>query len=236
MNVNPANAAAIQFSMTHEFNHLGMRNGGRPVDAVVSRQELMAASTVAHEQLSGDKFVCRNLIEGKQLAELLGVRRPIGQEPNPDRGVHQNHSGRRCRDTRVFAPSRHIFRFRFAPAKASETVVGCASHQSFEAQTNRFGIRQCSTSRLCRVEEFIIDVQRLLHSVHYAICVGRIDMALLYIVPLCSASNLGAASGVPYVVAHSRKGPCYGIPVFTARRPTVIIGGSETLRRRQVFA
>jgi hypothetical protein len=144
--------------MAHELDYLGMRNGERSIDAIVSGQELMAASAVAYKQLSRYEFVPYDLVRGKQVTQLLGVGIPIGQKPDPNGRVDQNHLGRRCRDIRVFAAPRYVFGFGFAPAKTSEALVSRASHQSLKTQTNGLCVGGCSTRGLRRIEEFILYV------------------------------------------------------------------------------
>lgn len=164
MNVNPANSAAIQFSMSHELDHFAVGNGPGAVDAIVSRQQFMTASPVSHEQLARYEFVRRNLVNRKQVTQLLCVWRPIGEKSNPNGRVDQNHLRRWRRDSRIFAPPGHVFGIGFASTETSKAVVSGASDESFQAQTNSLGVGGCSTRSFGRVEELIVNVQRLLHA------------------------------------------------------------------------
>ncbi len=122
MNINPANSAAVQFSMAHELDHLGMGNCRGSINPIVSRQEFLAAPPVTDEQLAGNQFVRRDFIGGKQPAEFFRVRWLVGQKTNPNRTVDQHHLRRRRSHGRVFTEARHICRFGFAPTKAPEDV------------------------------------------------------------------------------------------------------------------
>lgn len=133
MNINPTHSAAVQLPVANELDHFRMRNCSGSIDTVISQQELVAASAVAHEQLAGHKFVGRDLVEREQLAELFSVRVFAGQKANPDRAVHQHHLDSCGRFGRGFAPAGNIFRLRFAPTQTPKTLVRRTPHQSFQA-------------------------------------------------------------------------------------------------------
>jgi hypothetical protein len=54
VNVNPANAAAMQVPMANEGNHVRVRNNTRLMHVLIGGQELPAAATIADEQFSID--------------------------------------------------------------------------------------------------------------------------------------------------------------------------------------
>src|SRR3954469_24204460 len=185
--------------MANKFDYLVMRNGRRSVNAIVSRQELVAASAIAHEQLSRHQLVRRNLFKREELCELVRVWSPIRQEPNPNGSVGQDHLGPGRCDDRIFAGPRHIFHFQFAPAKTSQAVVSRASDQGFKTQTNRLGVRRCSTCSLRRREEFLVDIQRLLQGL---IMPYNLTVHIWQDRPLTSAPASPSCTYTTHMVAH----------------------------------
>ena len=165
MNIDPAYSTAIQLSVSHEFDGFQVRNRANSIDAIVGREQISAASAIAHEQFARDQIVRRHLVERKQLFEVSRVRIFARQEADPDRAIDQHHLGGRRGFNRVLAATRHIFPFGLTAPQRPEPFVSGAPDQAFKAETNGFGVGRCTTRRLGGTEEFIVDIQRFLHGV-----------------------------------------------------------------------
>ncbi len=236
MDINPADPTAIQPSMAHEFHHFDMRNGRRSMDATVGRQKLVAAPAITDEQLSRHKFVRRNIVKRQQPAEFFRIRALIREEANPDGGVDQDHLGGRRGDGLVFPQARHIFSIRLTAAQRPQTFVSGAPHQCFQAQPNGFGVRQGAGCCFGRVEEFIVDVQRLLHRFHCAIsAVGSVWLCMANS-PL-SAGQVAVRRVIPIMLGWVfSDAPYIAARTFTVLHRAAIIREFRDRRRRQVFA
>src|SRR5580704_16488841 len=65
---------------------------------------------------------------------------------------------------RIPATSGYIVRARFRSTKSPKTLIGRVAYESFQTQTDGFGISCRSTRRLRFLEECFIDVEGLLHT------------------------------------------------------------------------
>jgi hypothetical protein len=166
VNVHPPYSTAIQLAMTQEIHHFGVRHSSGSRETTVGCEQFEASCAVAHEQLSRDQIVRRNLIGRKQSAEFCCVRIFAGQKSDPDRGIDQHHLDNRMGVRAVFPAARHVLGFWLASPKRPETFVCRMSNQRFEAQTHGFSISGRTTGFLSRTEELIVNVQRLLHASH----------------------------------------------------------------------
>jgi hypothetical protein len=65
---------------------------------------------------------------------------------------------------RIPATSGYIVRARLRSAKSPKTLIGRVAYESFQTQTDRFGIRGRSAGSLRFFEECFIDIEGLLHT------------------------------------------------------------------------
>ena len=95
MDIDPPHPAALEASIAHECDHLGVRNDARLVHLLVGRQQFRSSSPVADQEFPEDQFMPDHLIALEETVELGGVRLTIGQEANPDRRIDEYHHAAR---------------------------------------------------------------------------------------------------------------------------------------------
>lgn len=90
MRIDPANTAPVQPPITHELYDISVRYDGCLMHSLVVGQQLFATALVADKELAEDEVVAAHFVTTQEPVQFTGVRRSIGQEPNPDRRVNQD--------------------------------------------------------------------------------------------------------------------------------------------------
>ena len=91
MNINPANAPAVEVAAFNESHNLQMPDRSSLKHLFVVGQELLAPTPVADQQLAVDQIVSGHFIELEQPAQFVHEWRAATEGSNPDRRVDQDH-------------------------------------------------------------------------------------------------------------------------------------------------
>jgi hypothetical protein len=91
VNVNPANAPAMQVAALNEGHNLPMGNHSGLKHVFIVGQELLAPATVSDQQFPVDQIVSGHIIEIEQPGQFGHEWRAATQGSNPDRRVNQHH-------------------------------------------------------------------------------------------------------------------------------------------------
>ena len=96
MSVDPSDAPAVESAVAHERDDLAVRNGWRLMYQGVVGEQWTTATLVTNEQFAEDEVVPADLALTQQVCQTCGVRRLVGQEPDPDGSVDQDHYATEC--------------------------------------------------------------------------------------------------------------------------------------------
>ena len=91
MSIDPADAAAVQSTLSDEFHDLAMRYRRHLVYQEVVSEELLVTTLIADEELAKHEVMAAHFSTAQKSIEFAGVRRSIRDEPNPDRRVDKDH-------------------------------------------------------------------------------------------------------------------------------------------------
>jgi hypothetical protein len=91
MNVDPADASAMQAPIANEGNDVAVRNDTRLMHLFIGGQERPAPSTIADEKFSIDQVMADHCIEAQESIQFDRVGRPVGKEPNPHGRIDKDH-------------------------------------------------------------------------------------------------------------------------------------------------
>jgi hypothetical protein len=109
--------------------------------------------------------------------------------------------GRSCRGMprrgRPLTPSADVASTWLRPAERAETLVSGAPNQRLETEPNRVGVRLGARRRLRLAEKLLVDVQGLLHTANYAICVWSSGDLFEF-----GSARAPAASGTANLTSH----------------------------------
>jgi hypothetical protein len=94
--VDPAETPAGQVAIADEADDIAVRNGGRPAELLIVGQELPAASAGGGKEFSIDELMACHFLASQKSVQLDRIGRPVGKEPNPDRGIDQVTSRGSC--------------------------------------------------------------------------------------------------------------------------------------------
>jgi hypothetical protein len=158
----------MQVSCANEFDDVNVRNSARLAYALIGSQKLPAAAAIADQKFSIDQFVPGNLVESQESLQLGCVRRRLARNR-----IQTDVSTRTIKPLCVWwtachdASARpvHEARCREEPASARKRHVALAPR----AQPDGVRIGGGAASCLGLIEEFIIDIQCLLHTYDSAI-------------------------------------------------------------------
>src|SRR5687767_345766 len=91
MRVDPPDAATVQSSRAHERNDFDGRHHWCLMHLLVVSQQWPAAALVADEKFAVDEVVTTHFVTSQEGIQFGGVRRAVGEESDPDRGIDQDH-------------------------------------------------------------------------------------------------------------------------------------------------
>jgi hypothetical protein len=91
VNINPAQAAAVQGPVPNEANNIAVRNAAGLMHPFIRRKKLPAAATIADEEFPVNEFVPGYFIEAQKFTQMSRIGRPVGEEPNPHGRIDQDH-------------------------------------------------------------------------------------------------------------------------------------------------
>lgn len=98
-------------------------------------------------------------IEAQEPRQFVRVGLPVGNKPDPHGRMHKNHQipqlPRRLETSTALGSD---------PRRAPMTLIRCVAYESFQTQTDGFGVGCCGTRRLRLFEEDFIDIEGLLYT------------------------------------------------------------------------
>ncbi len=66
MRIDPANPAAVESTVSHEFDDITVRHGGRLMHFLVAREQLLSTALIPHEELSIDELMAADLVPAQE--------------------------------------------------------------------------------------------------------------------------------------------------------------------------
>jgi hypothetical protein len=135
MDIDPADATAVQVPIAHKGHDLTVRHHARLAHLLVEREPRCAVAAVADQQFSKDQDVAFDLVTTEQPVHLGRIRRAIGEKTNPDGRIDENQlRGPMLRSARHPLPSpRRLLRVRVRSAQRAQTLIRRMADEGFEA-------------------------------------------------------------------------------------------------------
>lgn len=106
VSVDPADATTVKAPLAHERDNFTMLNSWCLAHQLVVGEHSSPTAFVADEQFAEDEIMAADFALSQQSIEGSSVRRPIGQEVDPDRRVDEDHQAAECFDSEAFSRRR----------------------------------------------------------------------------------------------------------------------------------
>src|SRR5262245_13437842 len=169
MRVNPSNSPAVELAVPNEFDHFRVCDRGRLAHHCVRGKKLSAPSAATDQQLAVNKIVAEHFIVGEKPVEFARVRFGSSQETDPDRRIDKDHLCTAALVRRFFSTPRYVACGGIGATQSAKTLMSGMADKRLEPHPYGFGICGGSAHSARLLEEFVVNVERLLHTDDIAI-------------------------------------------------------------------